>query len=362
MQLNKLFSAINDDRSEHEAILNSSGQYWNDYVKMHHEMHGKADAKVYKLVNSKNEILDEANDPHKLDLVNGTVKHEDFLKIQEELTEVRRRDLHGINDLKANGLSFGVSLEETLVGFENVNEFRAAKQEMNPNSFDNNDSVFTQSYVPNPITHSSFSVPWRQQGFDYKRSAGMSESMRQVSERLETTLFNGNTSVVLSFNGTNFPIYGYTTHPNRGTDTISDWSDPANNQLIVPELTTQLGLMWSTQGGVKNKSVMAYVGNGIYTQMEQDYKQETGGTIIERAMKNTRLKGITPIESLVDNEVVLVEMDKRTIQLAQASDIVMVPHTKLNAMSPQVMTTYAAMVQQIKVDSIGATGIRHLTV
>ena len=55
-------------------------------------------------------------------------------------------------------------------------------------------------------------------------------------------------------------------------------------------------------------------------------------------------------------------MNPRTVELAVASDIVAVPHQKTNPMQPQVVTTYAAMVHQIKSDSNGNTGIRHLTV
>ena len=60
-------------------------------------------------------------------------------------------------------------------------------------------------------------------------------------------------------------------------------------------------------------------------------------------------------------QVVLVEMVDRTVQLASATSMIAVPHTKIDPFANQVFTTYAAEVQQIKVDSKGNTGIRHLT-
>ena len=74
------------------------------------------------------------------------------------------------------------------------------------------------------------------------------------------------------------------------------------------------------------------------------------------------LKDVKFSEKLADDNIVFVEMTARTVQLAKASDIISVPHVKTNPLAGQTMTTYAAMVQIIKVDSNGNTGILHCTV
>ena len=366
MQLGKLQSSIGISRDEHVANIASAGQDWKSYSDTHEELFANAQKKKFLVVNVDGKVVGRYGQKKEATKLvtnaNGTLRHEDFLVIQDKIVEVRRRALNGIADLKAAGLSFNVALGEQLVGFENINEFQEAEQEMNPNSYQNNDTVFTESYVPNPITHQSFQVPWRQQGFDYKRSLGMSESVRQVAEKLENTLFNGNSAITVNFQGTDFPIYGYTTHPDRGTGTISDWSDTANIESIVPELIEQIGLMWENQGGVSNGSVMVYVANDIWQMFQNDYKAEVSGTIMDRVKQIAQVMDVKPAEKLASTQVVLVEMEARTIELAQASDIITVPHQKTNPMAPQVLTTYAAMVHQIKSDSNGNTGIRHLTV
>lgn len=363
MKLNQLYSAIGTSRAEHQAQIQMAAQLRQQYADLHNSLFAKLDLGKYKLIDADGKIINSANEAKKLlTNANGTVRHEDFLVIQDRIVEVRRRALNGITDLMAGGLSFNVAIEDQLVGFENINEFQEAEQEMNPNSYQNNDTVFTESFVPNPITHQSFQVPWRQQGFDYKRSLGMTESVRQVAERLENTLFNGNTAIVVNFNGSNHPIFGYTTHPDRGTGTISDWSVGANVELIIPELIEQIGLMFANQGGVGNDSVIVYLANDLWTIFQKDYKAGVSGTIMDRAMQIAQIKDIKPAEKLASKQVVLVEMEQRTIELAVATDIITVPHVKTNPMSPQVLTTYAAMVQQIKVDSNSNTGIRHLTV
>jgi len=370
MQLDKLYSAIGDSRAEHVAQIQMAAHNREKYAELHNKQFEDLDLKKYQLINADGKVIEAANESKALlTNANGTVRHEDFMVIQDKIVEVRRRKLNGITDLMEAGLSFGVSITEQLVGFENVNEFQEAEQDMNPNSYQNNDTVFTEAFVPNPITHQSFSVPWRQDGFSYKRSLGLTESVRQVAERLENTLFNGNTGIVVSFGGSNQALYGYTTHPSRGTGTISDWTLTTAVALakIVPEAIAQIGAMWSGQGGVANDSLVMYVANDIWVNLQNDYKVEStdtsgnGSSVLDRLMKIPQLKDVKPAEKLASKNVVLVEMEERTIQLAVASDIISVPHIKTNPMAPQVMTTYAAMVQQIKTDSNSKTGIRHLS-
>ena len=362
--MGKLITSFGESRHEHAAMIAMHPQNWNGYELLHNELFAEHNLHKWHVIDTKGELITNGDDKQALlTNANGTVRHEDFLVIRDMVIEVRRRDLHGIADLREAGLSFTAALGEQLIGFESVNEFQAAKQDMNPTSFDNNDTTFIETFVPNPITHSTFSVPWRQEGFNYKRSLGLAESLRQVSERLEETLTNGNTSVVVSFNDSNHGIFGYTTDPNRGTDTISDWTLEANRDKIVNEAIEQIGLMWTTQGGVKNDSVMIYVANDIWTILQKDYiTGQVSESIADRLMKIAQVKGVKPLEKLASKNVVMVEMDRRTVELGVASDIIVTPHTKTNVMKPQVMTTYAAMVQKIKSDSKGNTGVRHLTI
>ena len=355
-------AVIGPSRAEHAAAIASAALSRQAYAELHADQFVANAMDKFVVVNADNQIIERASEAKALlHNADGTVRHEDFLVIQDRIVEVRRRTLNGVMDIMNAGLTFNVALGEQLVGFENLNEFQEASQEMNPNSYDNNDTVFGEIYTPNPITHSSFQVPWRQDGFNYKRSLGMTESVRQVAERLEATLFNGNAGIAVNFNGQVNPLYGYTTHPSRGQGTISDWTNAANIELIIPELVDQIGKMWAEQGGVGNDSVVVYLANDIWTVFQNDYKAAVSGTIMERAMQIAQVKEIKPAEKLAAGQVTLVEMEARTVEMAVASDIITVPHTKTNPMAPQVLTTYAAMVQQIKTDSNNQTGVRHLT-
>jgi len=184
-----------------------------------------------------------------------------------------------------------------------------------------------------------------------------------VAERLEETLFNGNSNITVNFNGALQKIYGYTTHPDRGTKTISDWSVTANFDKIVGEVIDAVGSMFADQGGVELDSVVMYFPRNFKAAMDQDYVSGfPSDTVADRLKRIPEIKNIKFGEKLADGNVMFVEMLERTIQLAVASDIVSVPHVKTNPMAGQVMTTYAAMVQVIKVDSAGNTGILHASV
>ena len=359
--------AMGNARAEHAANIAMSAFNWQQYESLHEQVFVENGLNKTCIVDTEGKVIarnSSASDAVKNALYTNatTLRHEDFLMIQEMITEIRRRKLNGIADLQAAGLTFPAEIGDQIIGTENVSDFSDAEQEQNPANYDNNDTVFDEIYVPNPITHSTFTIPWRQQGFAYKTSAGLKESMRKVMERLERTLFKGNTNISVNFNGSTQTIYGYTTHPDRGTGTISDWSNTANNDVIVNEVIALVNSMFSNQGGVELDSVVMYFPKNFKGAMDRDYVSGfPSKTVADRIKDIPEIMDVKYGEELDDSEVVLVEMTERTIQLAIASDVVSVPHVKTNPMASQPITTYAAMVQVIKVDSQGNTGILHAT-
>lgn len=351
-------------REEAAAQINAAPFLRQAYAEMHHAPLIEGGRTPYIQVNGAGERVHNSADPETNLVTNATsVRHEDFLTIQEVITDVRRRSLTMNQDLIDAGLTIPAKITDQIVGYEKISEQGAASQDMNPNSSDDDDLVFTPAFVPNPITHKGFSVPWRQAGFAYKQSLGMTESVRMVAERLERTLCNGNTDIAVSFADSLHALYGYTTHPNRGQGTISDWTALASQGLIVNELIDQISNMWTAQGGVSNDSLCVYVANDLWNVLQKDYDPgNPSSTILARMKEIAQVRNVKPAEELANGQVVLVELEPRTIQLAIASDIVTLPHIKTSPFESQKLTTYAAMVPLIKVDSRGNTGIRHLTV
>lgn len=349
--------------SQHELILSNAAAHWQAFEAAH-----KAEfvGNKYVAVDAQGNALGKfaTNSEAKRIQNAGSVRHEDYLSIQEMVTGIRRRKLTAIEDLMSAGLSFNEDISNQLVGFEKSSDMTAAKQSMNPNMTEFEGTSFTEEFVPCPITHKGFTIPFRQGSFDYKRSIAMENAIRYVAERLEQTLVAGNTDISVSYGGVSQPLYGYTTHPQRGTNatTISDFTDISNITSFYSELIREVGLMWSTQGGIGENSLMVYVGNGIYTNLQEDYKADSERSVMERARAITQVRDIKPLEKLGNNEVLLVEMESSTIQLAVEAPLQVVPFMKSQPFEAQKFGVFAAMTHLIKADQNGNTGVRHLTV
>jgi|TARA_R100000789_G_scaffold90199_1_gene87628 hypothetical protein len=292
----------------------------------------------------------------------GTLRHEDHQSIMDQLVQIRRRSLNGVADLRAFGLTSPEDIGTQLVGREAINEFQSAAISMNPVALQNNQSDFTLVYTPLPIIHSSWRIPFRQIGFGYKRSAGLSESVRQVAEKMEDLLFNGDTSVVVTVSGTNTTIQGYTTLTNRETYTITDWTDlSTNREKIVPETLDGLGDLFSNGGVSAPNSVMMYVANNFWNYLQDDYSLTHGGpaTFVDRLKQISQIIDVKPAEKLAASKTLLIEMSDRAVELVMASDIVTVPHIRTSNLDDQVFTTYAVVTPILKTDRNSKTGIAH---
>ncbi len=350
-------------RNDHEQVLGNAGRYWQAFESAH-----KQDfiGNKYVAFDAKGDELGRFASAKDARLIANasSVRHEDFLTIQDQLVSIRRRKLTAIMDLMSAGLSFNEDISQQLVGFENSSDMEDADQDMNPNMTDFEGSDFEKEFVPCPVTHKGFRVDWRQGSFDYKRSVSMDNAIRKVAERLEKTLVNGNDKIVVSYGGQNHPLYGYTTHPNRGTNatTMSDFTNIANIGNFHKEIIRETGLMWSTQGGLELDSVMLYVANDIFTNLQDDYKADSERSALAKTRDNTFIKDVKALESLTGNQMVLVEMQSSTIQLAVEADIQVIPYIKAQPMESQKWACYGAMTHLIKSDRKGKTGIRHLTV
>lgn len=188
----------------------------------------------------------------------------------------------------------------------------------------------------------------------------MEESMRVCLVKLEDTLFNGNSNLNIDYAGTNYQIYGYTNHPNRGTFNIGDWTVSSNSELIVTEAIAACGQMYTNQGGVGNDSLITYVANDIWTNLQNDHKADSEQSILARLKRIAYMKDVKPSNRLANGTAVMVEMMSRTVQMSESQSLIVVPHVKTSPLSAQFMTAYAVATFHIKSDRNDNTGIMHL--
>lgn len=287
---------------------------------------------------------------------NGTVHHEDFIKFATDSEKYRRFENVVVDDLIAAGLSTDAAITDTLIHFQTMNKFDA-NVSMNGSNKELQQTDYVDQYIPLPIFTSVFKIPFRQGAFAYKQADGMMEAFAAVNALQDTVMVKGaDLGVMLS--GTSAPLYGFTNHPATITETILDWSDSTNATKIAADAVKLAGRMFNGAKVSSPNTVMMYVANDVWTNLESDYAENKGDrTNLERIKAISCIQDVKPQKDLADGSVLLVEMHPRTVQIAVAQQAIAVPHVKENDLDDGKFTVYSAMTPKIKTDRAGVTGI-----
>lgn len=290
----------------------------------------------------------------------GTLHYDDYKDLTLDVIKAREFMNVGIQDLIGRGLTQQSSINKTIVQYENMNSFDATVS-MNASNRLENQSDYKINWIPQPIYHTDFFIPWRQEGFSYKESDGVSESVFRVNELQDKVLFLG-TDLGVQVSGQDAPLYGYTNHPQTITSNISDWADEANTDVIAKEAVGLVGELFVGGRVMETDSVMMYVATDIWTNLQNDYSSQKGDrTILERIRAINEIADVKPQKDLPEGAVCLVEMRTRTVQLSVAQLPVAVPWVKSHQLENGRFTVYSSMVAKIKADRSGRTGVVYAT-
>lgn len=302
--------------------------------------------------------LNEAFAQHIENTGDATLRRDDWVKMMAALTQVRQRTQVGLADLRSFNLISGASLTDTIVEVENVNEYLDAKVSMNAVGQSANQSTFASSFTALPLYTSGWFIRYRQ-GIAYKNQTGLVASGFQVLKAQNNVIFNGAPSIQVPFNGVMATIFGYFTHPDRQTTTITDWTDLATNgDKIIGDTLKMLDLMFRNSSVDEPDSVMMYVADDIWTNLQEDYSvQKDSRTFLERIKAISQIKDIKPSSHIASKQVGLVQMTPESVEYVEAQEVTTVPHMRTTPISDQAFTTFAAGVPIIKTDRNGATGI-----
>lgn len=292
---------------------------------------------------------------------NGALHYEDHKRMLDDVEAVRKYMPTAFSTLSAvPGITVPVSITDTLIGYQNMNQFDA-QTSMDGSNRKTNQSNYQYNWVPQPIYHCDFEIPWRQNGFGYKTTDGTSEGTTEVMLERDKVMINGDSNINISVNGQAAPLYGLSNSPftNAVPGGISDWNVPANLVNAHKEIIALLAEGYSDQVSMNiPNTVIMFVANDFYPLLENDYSDDKGDrTVRERIEAITAIKEIQPCQWLPDGSVLLVEAMSRTIRIAQSTDITVVPKIRTHEMEPMKMTIMAASTPQVRADRNGNTGI-----
>lgn len=289
-----------------------------------------------------------------------TVRKDDFEQILAGVKMLQELELPGIMDLKSRGLVVGASITDTIVTQEYELDLGDASQGMEYGPEGADQTRFGYVSTPNPLIWKDFQVPFRQEGFNYKSQIGGSRAMRKVMEAYENNLFNGNSNISVTVDGTARVLYGYTNHPNRATETISDWASATTNTLA--NVRSMLDEMFNTNKITPAPgSIMMYVATNLWMPLTTDAFSAKGDRSFREQIlyRHPEIADIKPSTKLTASNVVMVSMQPDHVALAEAQAPVVIPHIKTVDLAPMKWTAYACGVPIIYVDGNSKTGIVH---
>ena len=288
----------------------------------------------------------------------STLHKDDFVSMSDDVVEIRKHASIGVEDLKSAGLTRSVSLSDTLIQYYDVNDFEASVS-MNGSNRQSQQTDYTSKYVPQPIYDAPWFIPYRQGGFSYKNADGNREAGIAVARKRDSVVFTGASNVLVNYEGTNQPLYGYINHPKTlPYPTLSDWTNAANHDQIYKDVLGMVSELYNKGKTVMPGEAVLYVSTDFWQPLQVDYSSAKGDrTALERCMAIAEIGMIKPVPYLPSKTAVLVQLSPDTVQWAESMDITATAHQRTKAYENQNFTTMAAGALLIKTDRNGVTGI-----
>ena len=293
---------------------------------------------------------------------NSTLKKDDYEEIMDGFKEVQRHDTPVVESLRSRGLTMSANIGSTVVSKHNVSETEPAKRSINPTQFDRNEVVYQLRSRPLPIIHSTLGIEYRQQGFSYKEDTGLMEVARQVAESSDDMVMSGDSTLAIEVNGSVQAVTGFTDDPDRTGVSISDWSAATTD--VLADVKTMWSAMINTNKVPKRaNSMLMYMPYNFWTALRDEAYANKGDRSLEEQIlfRYPEIAELIPYDDMPAGEIALVWADTRSIQLATAQDLTIVPHMKTNPLQPQTFTVWTAFTPFIHADVNGLTGVVHGT-
>jgi hypothetical protein len=179
---------------------------------------------------------------------------------------------------------------------------------------------------------------------------------RIVAEANEDLVINGTTAIKLG----NAQVYGYRTFPGRNTvDLVEQWDNLATTgQDILEDVQAMLA---AARADNRHGPFVLYIPGEYEGRLDDDFNPGTSDTrtIRERIMALAGISRITVLDRLPNHNVLLVQLDRETVDWAEGQGITTVQWDMLGGLQPhyKVMTVGGP---RFKSDYDGRCGYVHL--
>lgn len=302
----------------------------------------------------------------------ATLRRDEWKQLDDAIMEPARARLGGIEDLISKGLTFnlGNAMGTTVLEWHDVSEALEADMTMDGITRAKNDRpVYQYNYLPLPIIHSDYEINARELAASRNMGNPLDTTLaeraaRRVYEKLEGLLFTDTTySYGEKDSRTRNTIYSYLNFPDRNEVNLSiPWDNSAcTGKMILQDVQE-----------MKAASIAAYhygpwtlyIPTNYETRLDDDYvgsNPDTAPTktIRSRLLDIAGINDIKVVDTLPDDNVLLVQMSKDVVRLVRGLGLTNVQWSEEGNMVTKfkVMTI---QVPQLRSDANGKCGIIHL--
>jgi uncharacterized linocin/CFP29 family protein len=292
---------------------------------------------------------------------NTVLQKDEWLQLDTALLEVARQRLTGVNDLMSRGLRYGLqnALGVTRLEWERVSDMTAASVDMSGLTESENDRVvYDLVGMPIPIIHKDFHINIRALMASRNRGEGVDVTQvslagRLVAEKIEDLLFNGGFQA-----STLSQVYGYTTAPNRNTGTSGAWATPGTAGSVF--LADTIAMIAALTADRMFGPYVMYVPAAVYINMLNDFKAETGLSILQRLLQIPQIADIRPSDNLTGKNILLVQMTRDVVDMVDGIQPMVIQWETMGGMMLN-FKVLAIMVPRIKADQDLNSGIAHFS-
>lgn len=293
---------------------------------------------------------------------NSVLRNDEWKDIDDVVLKIAQERLVGVKDLMRMGLTRTIpnGLGKTVLEYEDVSGMEAAQLSMAGVTKGRNDRVeYSLKAIPLPLIHVDFQLNIRALEASRNRGESLDTTQaelasRNVAEKAEEILFTGASSFTYG-GGT---LYGYMDQPNRNTVTLAtNWDASAATGTTI--LNDVLAMKQASIGAKHYGPWMLYIPTAYETVLDDEFKSNSDRSVRERIMAIQGITGISVVDKLTANNVLLVQMTSDVVRLIEGLNITTVEWDEQGGMIHQ-FKVMAIWVPQIRADQDGNSGLTHL--
>lgn len=257
----------------------------------------------------------------KIQVNDATLLKDEWKQLDTAVIKIAESRLNGVQDLIDRGLTFNLtnSLGTTILESQEMSDAMEAELTMDGVHRGKGDRVvYSTTYLPLPIIHVDYDI--NERVLSASRSLGnpldtaqAERAARKVAERLEQMLFTDE-----QYSAGGGVIYSYLNHPDINEVSLAlAWDDSAKTGAKI--VRDVMDMKIKSIADFHYGPWMLYIPTEYESVLDEDYDVSGSSlmTVRERIMKISGILGIKVVDTLPDDNVLLVQMTSDVVRLVR---------------------------------------------